>query len=396
MNKKIDPKELINELSVEELCETAEDYFRAIVDPTPLMAKPFATPQDAVDLLGKMGLVLAGLQLGKGMTILDFGAGTCWFSRFLNQLQCTTISVDVSPTALAIGQQLFERMPVLGGSLAPPAFIPFDGRHLDVPDKAADRIISFDAFHHVPNQQDVLNEFYRVLKPGGIVGFSEPGFRHSQAPQSQYEMRNYKVLENDILLDEIKTKAEIAGFSDLYVKPISHPHLNLSYKDYVKITKRKKLPRHLSQWIANSMQDATVFFLTKGKPVMDSRSHLGLAHQIRLSGSRFSTEAGRPLQLPLRIRNTGQAHWLHSNVRDMGVVKVGAHLYDSQQRLLELDFFRHTLETDIAPKEEVSLTIEPIFAEPGDYYLAIDLVSEQVCWFENVGSQPVMIRVQVS
>jgi ubiquinone/menaquinone biosynthesis C-methylase UbiE len=396
MDKRIDPKVLISELTVEELCETAEAYFQAIPDPTPLMAKPFSTPQEAVELLGKMGLVLAGLQLGKGMTILDFGAGTCWFSRFLNQLQCTTISVDVSPTALDIGRQLFERMPVLGGSLAPPTFVPFDGRRMAVANQTADRIISFDAFHHVPNQQDVLHEFYRVLKPGGIVGFSEPGLRHSRAPQSQYEMRHYKVLENDILLGEIKSRAEKAGFTDLYVKPVSHPHLNLSYKEYERITSRKKLPRHLSNWIATSMQDSTVFFLTKGERVMDSRSHMGLTHQIRLSGTTFTTGINQPLRLPLRIANTGQAHWLHTNVRDIGVVKVGAHLYDSQQRLLELDFYRHMLAADVAPKEEIQLTIEPVFTEPGDYYLAIDLVSEHICWFENVGSRPVMIQVQVT
>ncbi|UCB45480.1 MAG: hypothetical protein JSV25_14930, partial [Spirochaetota bacterium] len=79
-----------------------------------LMSKPFSSTLEMPQLLYRMGLLLAGLRLGKSMVVLDFGAGSCWFSRFLNQLQCITISVDVSETALELGKKLFERLPIIG------------------------------------------------------------------------------------------------------------------------------------------------------------------------------------------------------------------------------------------------------------------------------------------
>lgn len=395
MGKTINPKDLIHQLTVEELNKTAEDYFQQVTDPTHHMSKPFSNPHEAIELLGRMGLILSGIRLGKAMTVLEFGAGACWFSRFLNQMQCATISVDVSHTVLEFGRRLFKEMPVLGGSIAPPQFVHFDGYHMDVPDESVDRVLCMDAFHHVPNQRQVLSEIFRVLKIGGIAGFNEPGRNHSQTPQAQYEMRNFKVLENDILLEEIKEIAEDIGFTDLYVKAVNHPKLNLSYKDYMKIIKRKKLPRKLNNWIASSVQNATVFFLTKGQPVPDSRNVEGLNHAIKLSGKQFSIPAGQPLNLDLRIRNSGEARWLHQGIRDIGVVKVGGHLYNSAGELLDLDFYRKNFTAGVEPGQTVQMTIDPVFPQPGRYTLALDLVSEQICWFENMGAKPVLIEVQV-
>jgi hypothetical protein len=252
-----------------------------------------------------------------------------------------------------------------------------------------------DAFHHVPNQRQVLSELFRVLKPGGIAGFNEPGLRHSQTPQAQYEMRNFKVLENDILLEEIKQIAEEIGYTDLYVKAANHPNLNLAYKDYLTITRRKKLPRQLNNWIVNSVQNATVFFLTKGTPITDSRAIEGLHHTMKASARQISVSAGQPINLVLTIRNTGQARWLHQSLRDIGVVKVGGHLYTSAGELIDLDFYRKNFSADIEPNQEVVIAIDPVISQPGRYILTLDLVSEQVCWFENSGSKPVSIEVNV-
>jgi len=96
----IDPKELIRNSTVEGLCLTGDNYFKSIIDPTPQMGKPFSDLVESPEVLQNMGLLLSGLRLGKTMKVLDFGAGTCWFSRYLNQLRCQTISCDVSATAV--------------------------------------------------------------------------------------------------------------------------------------------------------------------------------------------------------------------------------------------------------------------------------------------------------
>jgi hypothetical protein len=208
-------------------------------------------------------------------------------------------------------------------------------------------------------------------------------------------MRHYNVLENDILLGEIRDLAESAGFTRLAVKPISHPELDLSYDDYVRITRKRKIPRHLSGWIVTSMQNSTVFFLSKGDYAPDSRSELGLKHEIKLVSAASKGEVGQPLRLSLHIRNKGEARWLHANLRDIGVVKLGAHLYDAEKRLLKLDFLRSTFRRDILPGQSVAHETSIAFDRPGRYTLGIDLVSEYVCWFENLGSRPVFVEIEI-
>lgn len=396
MKDRIDPEDLIEELSIEQLCATAEDYYANLTDYTFQMAKPFGSVMDAPDLLYKMGLMISGLRLGQGMTVLDFGAGTGWFSRFLNQMRCATISVDPSPTALRIGEELFERLPVIGGSIAPPRFISFDGHQIELPDASVDRIVCFDAFHHVPNGKEVLAEFYRVLKDGGVAGFSEPGLFHSQSAQSQYEMRNYKVLENDIRLDEIKQQAEAIGFRELRIKLV-HPHSqDLTYNDYVKLTRWRLLPLKVWHGITVTMRQMTTFFFTKGTFRHDSRRHVELSHKIEVLDFNATGRIDEPLYITVQLTNTGKSKWLHKNVGDIGVVKVGVHLYDASGKLLNLDFARATLSEDVASGHSLVTQVPVVFTQAGSYQLAIDLVSEHVCWFENLGSQPRTVMVQVA
>jgi len=395
LNDRIDPKDLIRTLSVEELCATAEDYYRKIHDPTPQMTKPFAFLQETPELLHRMGLIISGLRLGTTMTVLDFGAGTCWLSRFLAQLHCYTISVDASRTALEIGKRLFRELPLLGGTTAEPRFVLFNGHTIDVADESMDRIVCFDTFHHVPNQREVLREFFRVLKWGGIVGFSEPGRGHSQSPQSQYEMRNYQVLENDIVLEDILEEAKAIGFTDVWLKLVCTPGLDLLWEDYRFMTAKRRLPDGVRSHLIESNRQGTVFFFAKGSAVPDSRSPVGLAHRLRPSTTSVVAKRNEPVSLKVSITNTGTAKWLHENTGDYGVVKVGMHLYDANRTLVDLDFFRSRLVRDVSPGEGVEQQVTVTLRERGRYILGVDLVAEKITWFENVGSAPMFIEVFV-
>jgi SAM-dependent methyltransferase len=392
----INPKDLINSLTVEDLCLTAENYFKTISDPTPQMAKPFSSLLECPEMLQNMGLLLSGLRLGKTMTVLDFGAGTSWFSRFLNQLQCQTISCDPSETALAIGKRLFNEFKIIGDYISEPLFLHFDGHKICLSDNYVDRIICYDVFHHIPNQEQVLSEFARVLRNGGIVGFSEPGRFHSQSPQSQYEMTNYNVLENDIDIKEICLIAMEHGFTDISCKLLCDKEISLD--KYIRLVTDKcnmEFQKEISNNISNVMNNKTVFFLYKGNCILDSRSHIGLSHLIIIDNNSYYVTKGENLNLVLKISNTGSAKWLNDNIKDIGVVKVGSHLYDADNKLLNLDFSRHNFTSPILPGESVNKTICLKFNDRGVFNLSIDLVSEGICWFENVGSRPQYIKINV-
>lgn len=213
----IDVAELIGSVSVEEHAARAEAHFKGLEFPEWLLRKPFLDVAEAPFLLAAFGQVLGGLELRPDMTVLDFGAGTCWTSRWLTQLGMRVIALDVSETVLALGKRLFELEPVLGQAHAP-QFLHFDGRRIELADGAVDRVLSFGAFHHVPNPSEVLGELARVLRPGGIAAFSEPGPGHSVTAQSQSEMRNYGVIENDVVIEDVWTWAKAAGFAELRLR----------------------------------------------------------------------------------------------------------------------------------------------------------------------------------
>ena len=394
----IDPKDVMRRYTVEELCETADQYFRLVSDPTPLMSKPFTFLHETPVALQNLGLLLSGLHLGKTMTVLDFGAGTCWLSRFLTQLNCQTICCDASPTALDIGRRLFEEYPLIGTVVYKPIFLPFDGRRIDLPDESVDRIVCFDAFHHVPNPAEVITQLGRVLKKGGIAGFSEPGQGHSQTPQSQYEMSNYCVLENDINVNEIFHFAQTAGFTELSLKVVSDMEMSLSQHNLLfgQPGDAESLRAELWNHTHNAMHNRAIFFLHKGPLARDSRSHIGLAHVIRIDKTDYALEAGQALRLSVTITNTGEASWLNTNSAIFGIVRLATHLYDGDGKLIDIDFSRHELPVPVSPGETVTMSIEEHLPGSGRYRLAFDLVAEGVTWFENVGSTPIVVTARMT
>ncbi len=345
----IAPEQVIQKYTVAELLATADQYYKRVTDPTPLMIKPWSFLHETPDLLRSLGLLLSGLHLGKTMTVLDFGAGTCWLSRCLAQLNCRPICCDASEAALEIGRRLFTENPLLGTAVYRPTFLLFDGHRIDLPDRSVDRIICCDAFHHVPNQAEVIAEFARVLRPGGIAGFSEPGRAHSRSPQAQYEMRNHRVLENDIRLEDIFALAQPVGFTELTVKVLNG--LEISLADFSRIV-GGTAPPELKDVLWTGMHDAmfnqSIFFLHKGPLRPDSRSHVGLSHKIQCAASEFRVPPGKGLDLSVVLSNTGAAAWLCTNDEIFGIVRLATHLYAADGSLLEIDHSRHDLPRDVA------------------------------------------------
>lgn len=384
-------------LSVEALCETADKYYLSIQDPTEQLGKPFSNPTDAPAMLINLGQLLSGLQLTKSMTVLDFAAGTCWLSRYLNQMQCATISLDASKAALDIGRRLFNEHPIIGKLIAAPVFLHFNGRNINLPDASVDRIVCFDAFHHIPNQREILAEMARILKPGGIAGFSEPGRVHSQTAMSQKEMAEYDVLENDLVLEDVVALAYEVGFTEFSCKLGCGG--NLSLEDYLALIDRKPseiLNRRIREDISSTMINKSVFFLQKGSLQNDSRGITGLDCHIEVGASLMQVRAGDEFSIHCLVRNSGRAKWLHKSLQTVGTVRIGTHLYDTAGKLLNLDFGRSSLERDIEPNEETVCVLHLRLPDPGQYRIMIDMVSEHVCWFENLGFKPVEVSVVVN
>ncbi len=394
----INPKDVIAKWTVEELNETAEGYFQNLHGFNAGYSKPFFGLNHAPQMLVRLGQLLAGMRLQPGMTVLDFGAGSCWLSRHLNQLGLKTISCDVSPSALARGKQLFEEFPIVGPLPAPPQFLLFDGHKLALPNGAVDRVICFDAFHHVPNQATVLAELSRVLKRHGIAGFCEPGRQHSQTPISQDEMRNFRVLENDIDIVELFQLAKQHGFYDVQLTLGSDLEVRLDdHEELVSSHWSERVTTLVQGNIRATMSNGYIFCLYKGTVLPDSRQPVGLAARIVAQETSYSAIAGQRLDIPLTVTNKGEARWL-SGATAPGSVHIGVGLFDfdAEGTMYLRDLQRQQLLNAVDPGETIETSISIVPQHVGKFFYRFDLVSEQVCWFSDHGSANLEIEVNVS
>ena len=189
----------------------AERYFAEHGDDRHLLDKPFSEPAALSRRLIDVGILIDGLRLEPGDTVLELGAGSCWLSHLLNRFGCRTIAVDVSPSALAIGRRLFERDPRTNWSLDP-RFLDYDGHTLPAADGSVDRVVLYDAYHHLPNPARLLREMRRTLRPDGIVAMSEPGRGHSSSGLALSEAST-GVLENELVVEDIAELAIASGFT---------------------------------------------------------------------------------------------------------------------------------------------------------------------------------------
>lgn len=419
----IDPSELMAELSVEDLNYFANEYYRRLAFPDHQLGKPFTIVSDTAQVLHRLGTLLEGLRLGPAMTVLDFGAGTCWLSKMLWQMGCSVIATDVAVDALAMGRRLFEEFPVpMLNPNTPYRIVPFDGYTLEVEDDAVDRIVCFDTFHHVPNQERIVSEFARVLRPGGIIALNEPVGPHSQEGASQSEMRHYTVLENDLSLEGLLPLFERHGLVGPRFKLAFAPSFELSLDDYRDFTAQPKPDETRSeaaspeitadtsvaaepeppvnQRILRSIFDRSIgsvlLYLQKGEGIGDSRRADGLAHEIEVFvDSPLEVKVNELIHIDLRARNTGTSYWIHHHPEGVGMVKVGTQLVDLEGNILVFDLDRGLLTKDVYPGEEALVPVPIRVDRPGRFIIGIDLVSDHITWFKQQGSKPLFLEVNV-
>ncbi len=104
--------------------------------------------------------VLAGFKLTD--RVLDIGGGTGRISQFLVGKVSEIIVLDPSEKMIAECKKHTGLTCEVGS-----------GEQIPLADESVDKVIMVDAFHHVGDQEKVLSEIRRVLKPDGLVVFEE-------------------------------------------------------------------------------------------------------------------------------------------------------------------------------------------------------------------------------
>ena len=360
--------------------------------------KPFSEPESLSRRLIDVGVLLEALRLAPGDLVLDVGAGTCWLPHLLNRYGCRTIAVDVSARALSIGRRLFDADPKTRWDLRP-VFAAYDGRALPLSDASVDRIVLYDAYHHLPNPRQLLPEFRRVMKADGILAMSEPGRGHSASASSRDEAAT-GVLENELILEDIAELALGAGFAAARV--VVAANRPLAEVDALQLRRFMGGAGFARYWknLCAELDGHHYLLMFAGDPTVTTRRPKQLKAIIGAAGVPPLLEAppGAPQSLVLDVHNAGDTVWLDRE-NAPGWTRLGAHLYrgDAGRTLVDYDWLRAPLPAAVGPEESVTLRVGlPPIREAGEYEVAFDLVVEGVAWFAERGSVPLVVRFRIS
>lgn len=386
----IDVQRLIRELSDDDLLRSADAYFAKMSLASEQCRKPWGNPADAVHQTRHLGLLLEAADLFRGARVLDFGCATGWLTVGLAQMGCDAVGVDISPNALKLAQGLKAARAKAHGA-GPVEFLAYDGQRLPLPDASVDRIVCFDAFHHVRDQRATIAEFARVLKRGGRAAFMEPGPNHSRTPQSQAEMAQFKVIENDVRMADIARHALDAG--------MDRPQMLLQFAQPLTVgvdefntwacdgIARRWAARAIDT-LERQLTDGQCFYILKGDPIeadRDSRRADGLAAEIVVRRAcRVPQGAGHGIELEVAVRNSGTRAWIAAAMA--GQVNLGVHLLDTAGRVVDNSFARLKLPRGpVEPGEEVVITGRLRWPGAEPFALRLDMVAELVAWFSDRG-----------
>ena len=169
----INVTEVMGRFSPDQHVARANAYFVREHEEDALFRRPFYGTGDVQTRVAGFACMLQHLDLRDGQKVLDFGCGTGWLSRILATMGLDVVGVDVSENALRLGREFIAR-DALADTLKV-EFRLFDSVTLPLEDASVDRIASFDAFHHVLDQEGTLREMARVLRPGRDRGVPRAG-----------------------------------------------------------------------------------------------------------------------------------------------------------------------------------------------------------------------------
>ena len=218
------------------------------------------------------------------MTVLEFGAGSGWLSRFLTQMGCRVDAArrlaDSAPHgARALPSPARNRRAAGTGSSSSST-----GAGSQLPDASVDRIICFDAFHHAPNPGEVVAEFARVLAAGRAWPDSSSQARAMRRPHGRSsKSHTYGVVERDVDVHEILARGACERLRATFgCASFTRRRITCRSREYEDLLAGGQTG---AGWLASTrtfLRHVRSFYLVKGGlGRADSRSPSGLACEIR-------------------------------------------------------------------------------------------------------------------
>jgi len=168
----------------------------------------------------RIDFLTAGLPNPAIQDILEIGCGTGIFTCELQSVCANLSAVDISKDLIEIAKSRVDEKKV--------KFTVGDAHYLPLQDETMDLILGCSVLHHL-DWEAAVSEFWRVLRPGGSIRFSEPNLMNPQI----FLQKNWPWLKKKMgdSLDEyaftsreIRSKLHKANFKNIVAEPFEFLH----------------------------------------------------------------------------------------------------------------------------------------------------------------------------
>lgn len=154
------------------------------------------------------------------MLVLEVGCGTGYLTKELQETGASITAVDISPDLIEAARKKIESRNV--------RFFIEDAHSLRFDNSSFDTIIGSSILHHLDIDL-ALNEFFRILKDGGTILFTEPNMMNPQiAIQKNIafikERMGDSPNETAFFRWGLKRKLQEKGFKEISIRPFDFLH----------------------------------------------------------------------------------------------------------------------------------------------------------------------------
>lgn len=339
------------------------------------------------------------LGLPAGARILDVGCGSGWLSEYFARLGYDVTGIDISDDLIRMARERVEKIPygVDHETSLHCRFQTHDIEAAALADKF-DAVLCYDSLHHLEDERAVFRHLATMLNVGGLLFILEghkPECGSATDDELRDVMRQYGTLESPFGSEYLRELISANGFAVV--------------GDYVSVNglfEQEMLEGEVDdrmlplRTLPTDYHYLTCMKVTDGEPATslpDSRQPGMLRAEFTLNGSLpQNIGAGENVSLAITVKNTGDTLWLSGQTVRSGVVMPGVRIINARGEIITELHGHPMLPHAVPPGQTVDLALQLVVpAVPGPYTIRIDLVDQHVCWFEERGSQPLVLSFEV-
>lgn len=166
----------------------------------------------------RVAMLSAGIR--PDMRVLELGCGTGYYTRELLLTGATICAIDISPDLLQLARA--------GISSERVSFVEANAYAMDFADACFDTVVGSSVLHHLDIDK-ALPELFRVVRPGGLIAFTEPNMLNPQI-MLQKNIPWIKARLGDspdetaFFAGQLQRALARQGFTDIRIEPFDFLH----------------------------------------------------------------------------------------------------------------------------------------------------------------------------